>query len=49
MKGIKTVVDGQLIVFAIECELTLADSIAVTADKCRKEWSGELMTSLMLS
>ena len=35
-----TVVDGEVVLFSVNCELALAYAVAVTAYKCAEEWLG---------
>ncbi len=34
------VVDGEVVLFAVNSELAFADAVAITADKCAEEWLG---------
>ena len=51
MKGVRTVVDGQLILFAVQRELSTADTVAVSSDECRQKrlWAVNYILDIVVS
>ena len=40
MEVVGAVVDGEIVLFTVDCEFTLADAVAVAAYQCAEEWLG---------
>ena len=38
MQVVRTIIHSKAIFFAIKCELSVADTIAIASNKCAKEW-----------